>query len=961
MPKDIRSFFGAKPAGKPKAAAPAPKPAAAPEASTPRKREVDLTAASDDDDDGGDDDFVIDERPRKQAKSKAGGARASPKQTPKRSPKQPPKQPAVASPTLNEPMPSPPELAGAPAVTGAEARRAKLDALWHAYFDAPGGFFDNRASKSNERAPDFKQKGTGEALWVRGAPAWARAKLAEAEGGAPQQQRNGGAPPAPTGAPANAAGRPHWMRASDEDMRPPRKGQKPPPPRGRHDALTEMRPARKGEAPSPQPLTFVITGIMESLERDEIEDYIKRHGGQTRSSVSGKTTHLVKGAEPFSEGKLAKAVELKLPIVDEDGVIALVLRAGPPQAEPAPAPAAAPVVAPAARAGGAPGGGRAATGGGGAAGAGGQSAGGAAGELWTDKWAPRELDDLVGGAANAKAIGRWLNEWDMNFNKRKIVPKTSDKNGPKKAVLMSGPPGIGKTSMAKLISKQFGYSVMEVNASDARGKANGDVLKGVGGSTANRVRELVTNRGLSFGKAGMGKTTEGKTLLIMDEVDGMSAGDRGGVADLIKTIGLSKMPIICICNDKYSQKLRSLQGHCMDMTFRRPTKQMVAKRLGHVARAEGLQCDEMALQQLAEECNTDIRLSLNMLQMFARRARVMRFDDVKQQFAAGGKDVDMSIFTIMDQLMGAHAATMTLNQRLDLVFHDADLMPLFVADNYINYMTSKRQDEAFRMERCARAADAVSQSDVIARKVRAEQMWGLMPLQLALGCVEPAALMRGGREAFGQYDFRPRFPAWLGKMSSTNKNTRLLQELNTHMLCTGEYHGTPLSMRMDFVPTLRALLSAPLRDRSMGPEEAVQQVLEKLDSYSLTKDDFDTLMGEFQLARGRKKDALEGVESKTKAALTRQYNAGGHHMKSSVMMKDGVTKGKKRKIKAEANPDRAGDNDVVAMDDAPPDALEEDDEDSDGDAIAGLISKRGKGKGKGKGKAAAKKPKKAKK
>ena len=206
-----------------------------------------------------------------------------------------------------------------------------------------------------------------------------------------------------------------------------------------------------------------------------------------------------------------------------------------------------------------------------------------------------------------------------------------------------------------------------------------------------------------------------------------------------------------------------------------------------------------------------------------------------------------------------------------------------------------------------------------------------------------------------------RFPAWLGKMSSTNKNTRLLQELNTHMLCTGEYHGTPLSMRMDFVPTLRALLSAPLRDRSMGPEEAVQQVLEKLDSYSLTKDDFDTLMGEFQLARGRKKDALEGVESKTKAALTRQYNAGGHHMKSSVMMKDGVTKGKKRKIKAEANPDRAGDNDVVAMDDAPPDALEEDDEDSDGDAIAGLISKRGKGKGKGKGKAAAKKPKKAKK
>ena len=42
----------------------------------------------------------------------------------------------------------------------------------------------------------------------------------------------------------------------------------------------------------------------------------------------------------------------------------------------------------------------------------------------------------------------------------------------------------------------------------------------------------------------------------MDEVDGMSAGDRGGVADLIKTIAKSKVPIIAICNDRYNPKVR---------------------------------------------------------------------------------------------------------------------------------------------------------------------------------------------------------------------------------------------------------------------------------------------------------------------------------------------------------------------------------------------------------------------
>lgn len=61
----------------------------------------------------------------------------------------------------------------------------------------------------------------------------------------------------------------------------------------------------------------------------------------------------------------------------------------------------------------------------------------------------------------------------------------------------------------------------------------------------------------------------------MDEVDGMSGGDRGGVADLIASIKASRIPIICICNDKYSQKLKSLINYCLPLAYRKPTKQQV--------------------------------------------------------------------------------------------------------------------------------------------------------------------------------------------------------------------------------------------------------------------------------------------------------------------------------------------------------------------------------------------------
>ena len=43
-----------------------------------------------------------------------------------------------------------------------------------------------------------------------------------------------------------------------------------------------------------------------------------------------------------------------------------------------------------------------------------------------------------------------------------------------------------------------------------------------------------------------------KQLIIMDEVDGMSSGDRGGVTAIIDMIKKTKIPIICICNDRQS-------------------------------------------------------------------------------------------------------------------------------------------------------------------------------------------------------------------------------------------------------------------------------------------------------------------------------------------------------------------------------------------------------------------------
>ena len=91
-------------------------------------------------------------------------------------------------------------------------------------------------------------------------------------------------------------------------------------------------------------------------------------------------------------------------------------------------------------------------------------------ELWADKYKPSRISELIGNGKRIADLRRWLLEWQNNQQKKK--------KNMYKAVLISGPPGIGKTSSATLVCTQLGFSVMEVNASDSRNKASKDVHTG---------------------------------------------------------------------------------------------------------------------------------------------------------------------------------------------------------------------------------------------------------------------------------------------------------------------------------------------------------------------------------------------------------------------------------------------------------------------------------------------------
>ena len=161
------------------------------------------------------------------------------------------------------------------------------------------------------------------------------------------------------------------------------------------------------------------------------------------------------------------------------------------------------------------------------------------------------------------------------------------------------------------------------------------------------------------------------------------------------------------------------------------------------------------------------------------------------------------------------------------------------------------------------AINAISLGDLVEREVRSNQNWSLLPLQAAYSTVMPGAAMRSAN-GLGF----PAFPAWMGKLSTTNKNHRLVDELVAHMRLA--ITGTRTAFPLDYLQPLARRLVAPL---ASGEKAGISSVLDLMAAYSLTKANMDSLL-ELSLWSGQE-DPMKRVEAKTKAALTRAYNSTG--------------------------------------------------------------------------------------
>ncbi|XP_035492018.2 replication factor C subunit 1 isoform X2 [Scophthalmus maximus] len=664
---------------------------------------------------------------------------------------------------------------------------------------------------------------------------------------------------------------------------------------------------------------FVLTGVLESMERDDAKSLIERYGGKVTGNVSKKTTYMVQGRDS-GVSKIEKAESFGTKILDEDALLELIrtkpgkkskyeiaaeaeskaskTRTPPGQASkstpkaqkisPSKGNSRSPHTPSPSKTGLGQGHGSRTTPSGRGSGHKTRRELGLSSSrspsapepsprsrtaedaslLWVDKYRPRSLKTVIGQQGDqscANKLLRWLQSWHKSHSA--TTPKATAKFGKFgggkddgssfKAALLSGPPGVGKTTTAALVCEELGFSYVEMNASCTRSQKN---LKQV-------VAESLNNTSIEDFYKGTSQTVSNKHVLIMDEVDGMAGNeDRGGIQEMIGLIRSSKIPIICMCNDRNHQKIRSLANYCFDLRFQRPRVEQIKGAMMSLAFKEGIKIPPPALNEIILASNQDVRQVIHNLSMWSAKDKVMTYDQCKSDAASARKDMKLGPFDVCRKVFvsGEDTSHMSLIDKSDLFFHDYSLAPLFVQENYLHVRPAAAGgDLKSHLVLLSKTADSISDGDLVDRQIRSRQNWSLLPTQAIYASVLPGELMRGYMSQF------PTFPSWLGKNSSTSKHSRIVQELASHMSL--KTLSSRQAVNLDYLHYLRQALLSPLQ--RLGAEGASQAV-QLLDNYHLIKEDVDSIM-EISVWGGQA-DPYSKLDSKVKAAFTRAYNKEVH-------------------------------------------------------------------------------------
>jgi len=330
--------------------------------------------------------------------------------------------------------------------------------------------------------------------------------------------------------------------------------------------------------------------------------------------------------------------------------------------------------------------------------------------MFTIKYRPTKLNDFIGNKKLIQPLINWLLNWDP-------------KNKKTRCALISGLNGIGKSLLVELILNTNDFNIINLSIDDDRDK-----------ETINKtIKPLLKSK----------KTFDGKeNALVVSDIDS-SGGDYGFISCLTECIKETEIPIICICDDRYSQNIKPILNYCYDVKLTKPTYDEVYVLIYKVVTAEKIKISKSRVDKLYEQSNGDIRYILNALQLGIKKSDT-------------SKNIQSSnIFDTTSKLL---SMDLSIDDKVNYYWMSHDIHTLMVHENYVSNTLSAKC-EAKKLENLAYSADSLSDADLVDNVFNFH-----LTSYVALNTIKASSKCNKK----GQI----KFPQFLGKISTMNKNKR---------------------------------------------------------------------------------------------------------------------------------------------------------------------------------------------